>query len=433
MRAGQDRRAEISDGSGPGRQDAVPRRVLIVDDSRLQRHILRRLLLGWGYVVDEAETGDAALALCRERPPDLVISDWMMPGMDGLGFCEAFRQLPREGYGYFILLTSKQEKLSVAMGLDAGADDFLTKPVSKSELRARLNAGERILEMSRQLRAQNRLLGQTLDRLQAAHDLIDGDLIEAKKLQQSLVRDRHRDFGGAAVSLLLRPAGRVGGDLVGFFPVNAQWFGCFALDVSGHGISSALMTARLAGYLTSATPGRNLAIQRDGAGQPAPRPPAEVARHLNQLVLGEMASEHYLTLVLAQVEIATGQVRLVQAGHPHPLIQRADGRIESVGRGGVPIGLLPGASYEEVRLRLEPGDRLLLQSDGITECPVRGDDGQEGGGLLDTEGLMALMAELRDSRGTAFLETLLWRLGEAAGGSDFPDDISAVLVEVPGA
>jgi sigma-B regulation protein RsbU (phosphoserine phosphatase) len=117
-------------------------RVLIVDDSKAQRRILAVQLARWGYRVSEAESGEAALALCEEQGFDIVLSDWMMPGMTGLELCKAFRALPREGYGYFILLTSKSEKTEIASGLENGADDFLAKPVNSDELRARLRAGE---------------------------------------------------------------------------------------------------------------------------------------------------------------------------------------------------------------------------------------------------------------------------------------------------
>ncbi|SLN67877.1 Phosphoserine phosphatase RsbP [Pseudooceanicola marinus] len=408
--------------SAPGQ---AARRVLVVDDSRLQRRILLSSLSGWGYELREADSGEAALAVCRDWPPDLVISDWMMPGMDGLDFCKQFRTLERESYGYFLLLTSKNEKVHAAEGLDAGADDFLTKPVNKAELRARLNAGERILDMQEELTAKNRIIRQTVSRLQAAHDVIDRDLIEARKLQQSLVRDRHRAFGPMQISLLLRPAGRVGGDLVGFYPIDEQTFGCFAIDVSGHGISSALMTARLAGYLSSAVPEQNVAIRALPGGGYAPRDPAEVVAHLNDLVLGEMTTEHYFTMILAHVQMTTGRVRLVQAGHPHPVLQRADGHIAEVGRPGVPVGLLPEVAFEEYELVLRPGDRLLVTSDGITECP------DPTGRLLDSDGLARILQDLRGASGTAFLEGMLWQLGDYGGEEEFPDDISAVLLEYP--
>ena len=273
--------------------------VLVVDDSRLQRKILSASLKRWGFEVIEADSGDEAVKLCRDRLPDLVLSDWMMPGISGLEFCQVFRDLSEGQYGYFILLTSKSEKEEVARGLDSGADDFLSKPVDTNELRARINAGERILEMQRELTEKNRLITVTLDELQRLYDSLDNDLLEAKKLQQSLLRERKRSFETGELSLMLRSSGHVGGDLVGFFPAGEGQLGVFAIDVSGHGISSALMTARLAGYLSATAPDQNVALHKLPDGSFAMRPPEETIAILNDMVLTEMETEHYFTLLLA--------------------------------------------------------------------------------------------------------------------------------------
>ena len=159
---------------------APAHRVLVVDDSRLQRKILCSSVKRWGFEVHEAESGEEALKVAAEIQPDLVLSDWMMPGMNGLEFCNAFRAQSGERYGYFILLTSKSEKNEVAMGLEAGADDFLTKPVDANELRARIAAGERILVMQRELTRKNELISETLGELQRVYDSLDSDLLEAK-------------------------------------------------------------------------------------------------------------------------------------------------------------------------------------------------------------------------------------------------------------
>lgn len=413
---------DVQDGVlAPG--GAGARRVLVVDDNPLLRRVLSSYLASWGYAVDTASGGAEALEVCRRSPPDLVVSDWMMPGMDGLAFCRAFRALKREAYGYFLLLTSKGDKDHVAQGLDSGADDFLTKPVDPGELRARLTAGERILDMQREVRVKNDLLRETLGALQAVHDSIDNDLVEARKLQQSLVPERFRDFGGARVSLSLVPAGRVGGDLVGFFPAGTGLVGLFAIDVSGHGISSALMTARLAGLLSSAMPERNIALTRDAGGRVRARPPVDTAERLNRLMREEMAVEHFFTLFLALCDTETGRVRAVQAGHPHPLVQRADGGIAPVGQGGLPIGLIPGARYEELRLRLNPGDRLLIVSDGVIECP------DQHGGMFGEAGLQRALAGMAGLRGPALIDALLQRLQKGNPARDFPDDVSAILYE----
>jgi sigma-B regulation protein RsbU (phosphoserine phosphatase) len=417
---------KISD-QGAQPEPIVPkRRVLIVDDSRLQRKILSSSVKRWGYEVSEADSGDVALELCKSDPPDIVLSDWMMPKMNGLEFCDAFRNLPGDHYGYFILLTSKSEKGEVAQGLQAGADDFLSKPVNANELRARISAGERILDMQRELTEKNRMISETLQELQRVYDSLDSDLIEAKKLQQSLIRERKKSFDTGELSLLLRSSGHVGGDLVGFYPAGDGHLGLYAIDVSGHGISSALMTARLAGYLSASAPDQNVALERLDDGTYRSLPPDQVIETLNDLVLDEMETEHYFTLLLADVDLKTGKMVLGQAGHPHPAVQRSDGSVEQTGTGGFPVGLMYGISFESFEIQLNPGDRIALLSDGVTECPNLDGD------MLEEDGLAKMMTELRDIKGPAFFEALMWNLSSFAGADDFPDDVSGVLFEFNG-
>ncbi len=408
------------------RRHGVMQLAMVVDDSKLQRRILGASLRKWGFSVVEAASGPEAIEKCKAQLPDLVLSDWVMPGMSGLEFCREFRALSETQYGYFILLTSKSEKAEVAKGLDSGADDFLSKPVDVHELRARIAAGERILEMQRQLIDKNLIITHTLDELQRVYDLLDKDLIEAKKLQQSLVRERTRDFEGGKLSLLLRSSGHVGGDLVGFFPVNDTKLGLFGIDVSGHGISSALMTARLAGYLSAAVPDQNIALTRDHDGEYKMRPPEQVVSELNDLVLSEMETEHYFTLLLAEVDLKSGHVSMCQAGHPHPVVQRRDGKIEQNGPGGFPVGLMAKVEYEKFDVDLSPGDRLLILSDGVTECP------NPDGAMMEEEGLAKMLFALRDVSGPPLLEAILWKLSEFSGHAEFPDDVSGILFEFTG-
>nr|WP_317852827.1 SpoIIE family protein phosphatase [Defluviimonas sp. WL0024] len=412
--------------TGSARAAAAVRRVMVVDDSRMQRRILSSQLARSGYEVLEAGSAEEALDISAATAPDLVISDWMMPGMTGIEFCQALRDRLQSGYTYFILLTSKTESAEIARGLESGADDFLTKPVSGDELRARIAAGERILRMERELTEKNRLLSSTLDELQAIYDSVDRDLVEARKLQQSLVRERHRSFGNAEVSLLLRPSGHVGGDLVGFFPINARRVGLFSIDVSGHGITSALMTARLAGYLSGNSPEQNVALVLTEFGIYDARDPADLAEQLNRLVFRELQTENYFTLAYADVDLVTGRVVMVQAGHPYPAILRADGRVEYLGQGGLPIGLIEEAGYEPFEAQLSAGDRLFLMSDGITEAE------NQAGVQLGEDELAQLMTLRSGVSGAAFLDALMQDLASFAG-AEFGDDISGVFFEFHGA
>lgn len=402
-----------------------PTTVLVVDDSRAQRRILTVYLARWGYRILEAGSGEEALEICASDSVDMVVSDWMMPGMNGLDFCKEFRKMQRDHYGYFILLTSRSEKAAVARGLDIGADDFLTKPVASDELLARIRAGERILRMERELTEKNRLVSSTLAEISTLYDALDRDLAEARKLQQSLVRERFRDFGGAQVSLMLRPSGHVGGDLVGFFAVDSDNIAIFSIDVSGHGVASALLTARLAAYLSGGSRDHNLALGRHGDGAFFVLPPSDVARRMNRLMLEEMETEHYFTMLFAHINIAQGRIAMVQCGHPHPAVQRADGTVEFHGTGGLPVGLFAEASWRDHEMQLCPGDRLLFYSDGITECT------NESGAVLGESGLATLLKRSHALRGPNLLEAMIWDLANFGGAHDFGDDISAIMLEIP--
>ncbi|ETX15023.1 chemotaxis protein CheY [Roseivivax halodurans JCM 10272] len=399
-------------------------RIMVVDDSAGQRLMLSRLLGRWGYAVTEARDGHEALALLTDHPQDIILSDWMMPGIDGLEFCRRFRDASGHGFGYFILLTSRSEKEEVAQGLDAGADDFLTKPVNTSELRARINAGGRIVEMQRALMEQTEVITATLAELQEAHAAIERDLRQARKIQQALVPERHRDFGAASVSLLCKPCGHVGGDLVGMFSPGRDRIAFYALDVSGHGITSAMVTARVASYLNPVFADDNIALERKSERSDAMRQPDEVVWHLNQRLVADPGVDEYLTMVYATIDLAAAEIRFVQAGHPPPLLIPAAAPPCFVGTAGLPVGLIGEVRHETTALRLSPGDRLLLYSDGFTEAMTRTGD------MLGEEGLMRLVSECGDARGTEFLDDLFWRLTqEMPVQSRLDDDVSAALLE----
>lgn len=143
-------------------------RVLIADDSIVSRHLLEATLRKWGYEVIVACDGlEAWEALQSANPPTLAILDWMMPGLTGPEVCRRARSLGREPYTYVMLLTSKNLKEDLIEGMEAGADDYITKPFDQHELNVRLRAGRRIVELQAELlRAREAL------REQATHDAL---------------------------------------------------------------------------------------------------------------------------------------------------------------------------------------------------------------------------------------------------------------------
>jgi len=414
-----------------GPQDATPvtaavavnETVLVLDDSNAHRHMLAALLRKWGHPVITCADPAEALVQAEDAAVGLIICDWMMPGMTGPEFCRRLRRTRRDGYAYVILLTSNTDSDALTEGLAAGADDFLNKPVRPPELRARLKAGARIVAMQREVVDKNRLLAGALGEIHGLYAELDRDLDEARRLQQSLVQDRFHRFGNVDLSLWLKASGHVGGDMVGYFPVSDAVIGVFSLDVSGHGVASAMIAARIAGMLSDASPDQNIALTRREDGSLAPLPPDMAAARLNQMLLKELQSDRYFTLCLGFLHRMTGVLRLVQAGHPHPLLLRANGAVQWVGAGGLPIGLLEEANYRTIKLQLQPGDRLLLYSDGLTECP--GPNGAQ----LDDSGLARIVLASAGHRGPAFLSALEGEISSFADADSLPDDASALWLE----
>ncbi|MBI4876599.1 MAG: diguanylate cyclase [Acidobacteria bacterium] len=141
-------------------------RVLIADDLVVSRHLLEATLRKWSYEVVAAKDGNEAWDhLQRPDAPALAILDWMMPGLTGLDICRLVRKQNREPYTYILLLTSKNLKEDVVEGMEAGADDYVTKPFDQNELNVRLRAGRRIVELQAELLAAREEL-----RVQATHD-----------------------------------------------------------------------------------------------------------------------------------------------------------------------------------------------------------------------------------------------------------------------
>jgi two-component system cell cycle response regulator len=144
--------------------------VLIAEDDMVSRRLLEAILTKWGYEVTVTRDGvEAWEVLQGAAPPSLAILDWMMPGMDGVEVCRKVRQRGREPYIYLLLLTTKGRKENIIEGLDAGADDYLTKPFDPHELQVRLRTGKRIVTLQAEIIEAREAL-----RIQATHDALTG-------------------------------------------------------------------------------------------------------------------------------------------------------------------------------------------------------------------------------------------------------------------
>ncbi len=196
-------------------------KILLADDEPIARTMLEHWLAGWGYEVTLARDGESALqALKDDNELRLLVVDWVMPKKDGIEVCKAIRSGPQEPYVYIVLLTAKDDKSDIIAGLDAGADDYLVKPCNPLELKVRLRAGRRVIELQEQLVKARESL-----RFEAMHDSLTGLLNRGAVLEQltkELVRASRR---GAPVSVLM-------GDLDHFKTIN---------DTHGHAAGDAVL------------------------------------------------------------------------------------------------------------------------------------------------------------------------------------------------
>lgn len=172
-------------------------KILVADDDPVTRRVLQVQLQKWGHqVVACADGAEAWSVLTEEGTPRLVILDWMMPGIDGVNICRNIRKLKQQPYIYLILLTSKSRTDEIVEGLEAGADDYITKPFNPNELKVRIRAGARIIRLQEDL-----MTALSASEFQATHDGLTGLLNRTaifKALQIELERSR-RDSTQLAV------------------------------------------------------------------------------------------------------------------------------------------------------------------------------------------------------------------------------------------
>jgi sigma-B regulation protein RsbU (phosphoserine phosphatase) len=391
-------------------------RILIVDDEPVNRLVLTRKLSLWGHEVVPACDGAQAWEMIQTEPFRMVITDWMMPGMDGIELTRRIRRSPIGGYCYVLLLTARSGTPALVEGMEAGADDFVTKPFEVEELRARIRAGERVLQLESDLAEHNQ-------RLEHAYAIAKRDLEAAAAMQKALLPSPRLSLAGLRTAWRFLPASYVAGDVFGLHPLDEDRTSFYVLDVAGHGVPSAMLSFTLSKVLAPPlAPDGLLKLSSTDSPLGVWAEPREVLRELNRRFQDDSDAMKYFTMIYGIIDTRAGRLTLAQAGHPSPLLAHAGG-VRRLGDTGFPIGMLPGLEYDQVEAPFEPGDRLLLYSDGVTECA---NEQNEQYRVERLERWMTGQSEAPLEEAVTRLERDLrmWR-----GREDFADDVSFMAIE----
>jgi sigma-B regulation protein RsbU (phosphoserine phosphatase) len=398
-------------------------KILLVDDDPVARSIHSMLLHVQGHEVVEAADGELAWRLVEEGQISFVVSDWMMPNLAGVDLCRRIRAASFEHYIYVILCTSKGAKADLIEGMDAGADDFLVKPISSEEFRVKVRAGERVLSLQQGLSDKNRELAKINAQLHSAHKLVEDDLKAAAWMQQRLLPLPMQQARGVRSAWRLQPSGYIAGDIFNLFALDENEIGFYLLDVCGHGVPAAMMSVTLSMVLTpNATHGSPLKRYDATTGLSQVLSPKDAVHELNQRF--QSKDDRYFTIIYGIFDTRSSVLRFAQAGHPSPILVRRGEEPVILGSGGMPIGLWPEIEFDCFDISVAPGDRVLLYSDGVTECVSS--DGQ----VFGDERLLMYLREQQSCPLEEMVTQLLAEITIWHGNSEFADDISLLAIEI---
>ena len=350
-----------------------PARILIVEDNPDGMEIMRARLDALGYEVITAYDGQEGLAVALERLPDLILLDVMMPKMDGYQVCKALKAVENTKDIPVIFVTALNEVKDEARGFKLGAADFITKPISPPILHARVKTH---LALKRNYEA----LQEAYSIIEAQKSRMQDELEVGRRIQMNMLPGEFPPFPHRKeISLFasLNPAFEVGGDLYDYFLIDDNRL-CFCIgDVSGKGVPAALFMAATQTLLESKG--------RDATST------ASIVNHINAQLVRKNEAFMFVTLFLAILDLATGEMNYTNAGHNPPCLLR-QGRTPEVlhKTHGPPVGNLDGMQWQEDSMNLHPGDILLLYTDGVTEAC------NENGELFGIERLISTLESSED-------------------------------------
>lgn len=319
--------------------------ILIIDDDPAIQILLTRALTKSGYEITVAKDGEEGLDKAKEIRPALIICDWLMPKLTGLEVCRHVKANSNLTTTFFILLTSRVSVEDRVQGLDAGADDFICKPIDLQELKARVRAGLRLHQLSKDLQQQKQLL--------------EAELAEAADYVASILPEplTHSHLN---IDACFIPSRKLGGDSFDYFWLDDQHLALYLLDVSGHGLKAALPSISVLNLLRS----RNL-------GDVNYYQPSSVLTRLNNTFQMTDRNDKYFTMWYGVYNLAQQELIYSSAGHPPAILLTLDSQeniLETrLKTPSIPIGMFPELTYQDQSCSINPHSSLYLFSDGIYE------------------------------------------------------------------
>lgn len=326
--------------------------ILVIDDDPTTRLILKNNLTKQGHQVTVSHNGADGIVAAQAVKPALIICDWMMPGVDGLEVCRQIKQDRDLSATFFVLLTAKGELEDRVRGLDAGADEFLSKPIERDELRARVQAGLRLYQLNRDIQEQKQLLEA---------EFREAAMYVRSLLPQPLEKPIKIDFR-------FMPSSELGGDCFDFFWIDDRRLVIYLLDVSGHGLGAALPSISVLNLLRNANSSLWGSQQLPGIDYTRP---CQVLALLNHGFQMTNQNDKYFTIWYGIYDRQNHTLTYASAGHPPALLvhggEKKPTQISELKTPGIPIGMFTDVDFTEATYTIPQGSRLYLFSDGIYE------------------------------------------------------------------